>query len=156
MVVAGLAWLVSARLHDGYVSALAASLESGAIALGDDDAADLTTRKTLADTTALLDREKLLARIEQLQKTKESTAKSATSTTSLSGADAPDTAGEPLTAASDLAADLLVARAAQLLSGDTARTCALRFPVPVAWRLALRAVPNGTRCQSAKVLRHTN
>ncbi len=76
MALAGLAWLVSARLHDGYVSALAASLKSGAIALGSEDAHDLTTRNTLAETTAFLDRQTLLAGIEQLQRTKEETAAS--------------------------------------------------------------------------------
>jgi ATP:ADP antiporter, AAA family len=65
------AWLIAARLQDGYVSALAASLKSGAVALEDDDAEDLTTKRTLAETTALLDRDKLLARIEQFQRQKE-------------------------------------------------------------------------------------
>jgi AAA family ATP:ADP antiporter len=66
-----IAWIVASRLQDGYVSALAASLKSGAVALEDDDPEDLTTKKTLAETTALLDRDKLLARIEQFQRQKE-------------------------------------------------------------------------------------
>src|SRR5439155_25066103 len=69
-----LAYLLSAKLHDGYVATLAESLKSRAITLDDDDAYDFTTKKTLAETTALLDREKLLARIEQFQKQKESRA----------------------------------------------------------------------------------
>lgn len=70
---AGALW-ISARLHDGYVNALASSLKSGAVALDDDDPQDLTTKKTLAETTALLDRDKLLARIEQFQRDKEGAA----------------------------------------------------------------------------------
>jgi hypothetical protein len=69
--MSAVAWFVAARLQDGYVSALAASLKSGAIALEDDDDADLTAKKTLAETTALLDRDKLLTRIEQFQRQKE-------------------------------------------------------------------------------------
>lgn len=68
------ALLISARLHDGYVNALASSLKSGSVALADDDTQDLTTKKTLAETTALLDRDKLLARIEQFQRDKEGAA----------------------------------------------------------------------------------
>lgn len=116
MALAGLAWLVSARLHDGYVSALAASLKSGAIALGSEDAHDLTTRTTLAETTALLDREMLLAGIEQLQKAKESAA------------------------ASELAADPVVARAAELRSGDTTRTKAALI-APLSAPLVSFAIP---------------
>lgn len=71
LAMAGVSWVISGRLQDGYVSALASSLKSGAVALDDDDAEDLTTKKTLAETTALLDRDKLLARIEQFQRQKE-------------------------------------------------------------------------------------
>ncbi|MBS2012823.1 MAG: hypothetical protein JST00_08055 [Deltaproteobacteria bacterium] len=71
IVTAGAALWISARLHDGYVNALASSLKSGAVRLDDDDPQDLTTKKTLAETTALLDRDKLLARIEQFQREKE-------------------------------------------------------------------------------------
>ena len=71
LAMTGLAWITASRLQDGYVSALAASLKSGAVALGDDDAEDLTTRKTLAETTAMLDREKLLTRIEKFQRENE-------------------------------------------------------------------------------------
>ncbi len=69
--VTALGWWIASRLHEGYVSALAASLKSRSIVLDDDDVEDLTTKKTLAETTALLDREKLLARIEQFQRQKE-------------------------------------------------------------------------------------
>jgi AAA family ATP:ADP antiporter len=58
---------IAIRLQRGYVAALAVSLRSGAIALADEDAQDLTTRTTLAETSALLDREKLLAQIEEFQ-----------------------------------------------------------------------------------------
>ena len=68
--LAVIAWLLAARLHDGYVATLASALKTGAVTLEDDDLADLTTKKTLAETTALLDRDNLLARIEKLQKEK--------------------------------------------------------------------------------------
>lgn len=120
--MAALGWLVSARLHDGYVSALASSLKSGAVALGDDEAEDLTTRKTLAETTALLDREKLLARIEQFQKTKDGKDKPASSA-SLAEAAAEASAKEAaLASAGDVTADAVVARIAQLRGTDVART----------------------------------
>ncbi len=67
----GAAWMIASRLQDGYVAALASSLKSGAGALDDDDVADLSSHKTLAETTALLDRNKLLARIENFQRQKE-------------------------------------------------------------------------------------
>jgi hypothetical protein len=65
---------IAIRLQRGYVAALAASLRSGAIALEDEDAEDLTTRTTLAETSALLDREKLLAQIEEFQARKSESA----------------------------------------------------------------------------------
>jgi len=68
LAMTGAAWVISSRLQDGYVQALAESLKSGAVAL--EDAEDLTTRTTLAETTALLDRTKLLARIEDFQRNK--------------------------------------------------------------------------------------
>lgn len=58
---------VPSRLQAGYVLALAASLRSGAIDLEDRDVEDLTTRKTLAETSTHLDRAKLLAGIEELR-----------------------------------------------------------------------------------------
>ena len=40
LAMTGAAWLIASRLQDGYVSALASSLKSGAVALDDDDAED--------------------------------------------------------------------------------------------------------------------
>lgn len=68
LVTSSLAWLLSGRLQNGYVEALAESLRSGAISLDNTGAEDLTTRKTLAETTAMLDRDKLLARIEGFER----------------------------------------------------------------------------------------
>ena len=127
IAMAALSWLVAAKLHDGYVSALAASLKSGAVALGDDEPQDLTTKRTLAETTALLDREKLLARIEQFQRTKEGKEKekerAATAPLSTSGPppllDAPEDAAPE--ASLDVNADPVAARAAALRSGEPAR-----------------------------------
>jgi hypothetical protein len=130
--IAALSWLVAARLHDGYVSALAASLKSGAVALGDDEAEDYTTRKTLAETTALLDREKLLARIDQFQRTKEDKEKAATGATAIgshpSVLDATKDAAPASTV--DVSDDPLVARVAALRSGDVTRSkAALAAPL---------------------------
>ena len=124
LAMAAVSWLVSARLHDGYVSALASSLKSGAVALGDDELEDLTTRRTLAETTALLDRQQLLARIEQFQRTKEGKAKDKTTTAGVTAsasslADAPNDA--PAGTTQEIAADPVAARAAALRSGDVAR-----------------------------------
>jgi AAA family ATP:ADP antiporter len=135
IAMAAVSWLVSARLHDGYVSALASSLKSGAVALGDDDLEDLTTRRTLAETTALLDRQQLLARIEQFQRNKEGKAKDAKDARNVKdakvltsrGGVAPsrpslaDPAPDTTALALEVAADPVAARAAALRSGDVAR-----------------------------------
>ncbi len=60
------ALLTTIRLHRGYVSALAESLRRGAVRLTARDALDATTRRTLAETSAL-DRRKLLASIERMR-----------------------------------------------------------------------------------------
>ena len=59
---------VAFRLHRGYVAELARSLESGRVKLADSDVIDATTRRTLADTTMAIDRNKLLEEIEQLRR----------------------------------------------------------------------------------------
>ncbi len=144
IAMAALAWLVATRLHEGYVAALASSLKSGAVALEDDEAEDLTTRKTLADTTALLDRDKLLQRIEQFQRTKtakekdqatEATAEKSCSSLS-GGASSSIAATPPL----DLPADPVVARAAILRGDDVARTKAA-LVAPIAASLASFVIP---------------
>ncbi|MEO0326095.1 MAG: hypothetical protein AAF447_24310, partial [Myxococcota bacterium] len=66
---AAAALVVIARLQRGYVEQLAASLRRGDLELQDDAAADATTRRTLAETTMALNRERLLAEIEALRKT---------------------------------------------------------------------------------------
>jgi AAA family ATP:ADP antiporter len=127
IAMAAVSWVVAARLHDGYVSALASSLKSGAVALGDDELEDLTTRRTLAETTALLDRQQLLARIEQFQRTKEGKAKDATEAKEKTGGDPAsrpalaDGATEAPDTRPHIAADPVAARAAELRTGDVAR-----------------------------------
>jgi MFS family permease len=59
--------LTAARLHAGYVRALARSLERGAVRLSERDVLDATTRRTLAETSAL-SRSELLAGIAALRK----------------------------------------------------------------------------------------
>ncbi len=56
------------RLQRGYVAQLEASLRSGQVVLDEDASLDATTRRTLAETTMALDREKLLAEIAALRK----------------------------------------------------------------------------------------
>ena len=119
--LSGAAWLIASRLQDGYVSALASSLKSGAVNLDDDDAEDLATKRTLAETTALLDRGKLLARIEQFQRQKElRTTNGGGSTPRLS---APPVSERALGSTGDLGrlfdpSDGVLARAAALRSGE--------------------------------------
>lgn len=55
------------RLRQGYVSALAESLRSGAVRLDPEQAVDSTTRWTLAETRMALDRQTLLREIEALR-----------------------------------------------------------------------------------------
>jgi ATP:ADP antiporter, AAA family len=64
MIAAAVALLAALRLHPGYVRALASSLESGSVRLSARDLLDATTRRTLAETSAL-DRRALLAEIER-------------------------------------------------------------------------------------------
>jgi ATP:ADP antiporter, AAA family len=106
LAMTGAAWVISSRLQDGYVSALAESLRSGAVAL--DDIEDLTTRTTLAETTAFLDRTKLLARIEDFQRGKGR----------VDTAPEPPPSMVPLPPAGD---DALLARVTDLRSRDPAR-----------------------------------
>ena len=121
--MAALSWIVSSRLHAGYVAALADSLKSGVVALGEDDAEDLTTRKTLAETTTLLDRDALLKRIEQFQKEKNALGASGE-------IDGPRSlAPRDLTVdAAVIAADPLATRAALLRSGEIAKMKAALGP----------------------------
>ena len=120
LAMTALGWIISSRLQDGYVSALASSLKSGAVALDDGDAEDLTTRQTLAETTALLDRKKLLARIEQFQRQKELRA---TGSRIAGGLTPAPISERVLLSTGELGrlfdpADGVVARAAALRSGD--------------------------------------
>lgn len=137
------AWLVTARLHDGYVNALATSLKSGAVALDDEDPQDLTTKKTLAETTALLDRDKLLARIEQFQREKEGGRRGGAGPTATAGGGtaaggvaAASVAPSPEAEASKPAVDLddpLLARALALRGSSNARVKSeLVAPLPPA------------------------
>lgn len=66
-VACGAALWVALRLHRGYVDELASSLLDGRIELRDSDVMDATTRRTLADTTMAINREQLLAQIEELR-----------------------------------------------------------------------------------------
>jgi AAA family ATP:ADP antiporter len=67
LVAAVGALLVARSLQQGYIDALAASLKSGALRLGDEDVLDATTRRTVLQTTMSLDREKLLKEIALLR-----------------------------------------------------------------------------------------
>lgn len=113
----GAAWLVAGRLRKGYVAALASSLKSGAVSL-DDDAEDATTRQTLAETTALLERDELLLRIERRASGRADAARRGARGPTPS----PDSARAPLGELGILLdpSDEVLARAAALRSGDPA------------------------------------
>ncbi len=64
VVAAGVSLSVAGRLHRGYVESLASSLKRGVVRLRDTDIFDDTTRRTLAETTAL-NRQTLLEAIER-------------------------------------------------------------------------------------------
>lgn len=67
-VAAALLTLVMAvRLHHGYIGELASSLRTGSVTLDDSDVRDQTTRLTLSRTQMELDRERLLAQIQELR-----------------------------------------------------------------------------------------
>lgn len=113
---------VSRRLHHGYVDALARSLKSGAVVLPEDAAEDLDTRRTLAETTALLDRRKLLEKIGEYQRAKrERSPLGGTGPREIPSdpggldADPPPSLSAPRTAPPD---DPIVTSIARLLSGD--------------------------------------
>ncbi len=59
--------LIAVWLHRGYVAELAQSLKSGRVRLEEAEVVDATTRRTLADTTMAIDRNKLLQQIEELR-----------------------------------------------------------------------------------------
>jgi len=142
IVLATVAWVVATRLHDGYVSALATSLKSGSVALDDDEAHDLTTKKTLAETTALLDREKLLARIEQFQRDKEGRrddGRPATGVETRPALVVPP--AEPSAPLPDVSDDPLLARALALRSGSASRVRSALSSAPLTPALVALAVP---------------
>jgi len=80
IAASALAIITALRLHRGYVAELAESLRLGRVKLSDGDVVDATTRKTLADTTMAIDREQLLAQIDQLRQEQEGTATLASAT----------------------------------------------------------------------------
>jgi ATP:ADP antiporter, AAA family len=131
--LAGICWYVASRLQDGYVSALASSLKSGAVAL-DDDTEDLTTKKTLAETTALLDREKLLQRIEEFQKQKDARIALGQTAGSLGTTGLRTDTGssrDVVEASSVETADPILVKASALASGDVGRIKkVLAHPIP--------------------------
>lgn len=67
-LAAALALALVAQLARGYVGALGESLRTGAVNLDEEVDLDATTRRTLAETTLALDREKLLAEIAELRR----------------------------------------------------------------------------------------
>jgi hypothetical protein len=67
MAAAGACLALARRLHHGYVRALADSLRDGSLALALADVRDVTTRRTLSETTGSFDRASLLRDIEALR-----------------------------------------------------------------------------------------
>ncbi len=68
------AWLLATRLHSGYIGALAQNLKTGGVSLEEGHSLDFTSHQTLAETTAQIDRDELLSRIEKFQKDKDARA----------------------------------------------------------------------------------
>ncbi|MCA9584598.1 MAG: hypothetical protein KC657_04500 [Myxococcales bacterium] len=132
-------YVVCGSLHRGYVDALAFSLKSGAVDLEATSAQDLDTRRTLAETTALLDRQKLLEKIGELQRVKRersALAQTGPRTPEATPRDAPAREALPAPAPSD---DALLHQIAQLRSGDPpAVRAALARPLDP--RVAIHAV----------------
>jgi hypothetical protein len=126
---------IATRLQRGYVAALAASLQSGAIALADADVEDLTTRTTLAETNAQIDRRQLLARIEQFQARKSQRPSSEPS--SAIEALRSQTPEQLVLALRDPVSEVR-AGAAQVLAELTSTSSLAREPLAIAYR-ALRA-----------------
>lgn len=93
LVAALAALIIVNQLHRGYVAQLAASLRTGSVKLDSTEVVDATTRRTLAETTMALDRDKLLRQIHELRD------KRADATTLREG----ETEGEPATV--EVAAD---------------------------------------------------
>jgi hypothetical protein len=75
---------VALRLHRGYVDELASSLLDGRIELEESEVFDATTRRTLADTTMAINREQLLAQIEELRASQDSGDETGSGTSSVS------------------------------------------------------------------------
>lgn len=67
VLIALAALFLAARLREGYVAELAASLRSGSVVLNDAHVSDFTTRLTLSRTMQALDRERLKAEIQRLR-----------------------------------------------------------------------------------------
>lgn len=65
-VTSALTLLLCAKLHAGYIHALAASLRSGSVSLEQSDVFDSATRRTLAETQGL-DRNQILEEIEKMR-----------------------------------------------------------------------------------------
>jgi hypothetical protein len=114
VVLAGSALLLAARLREGYVAELAASLRSGAVVLNDAQVSDFTTRLTLSRTMQALDRERLRAEIQRLRDQEPAVALAAARalTPKLSSSEA----APPATSSAEL-----TARIADLLSRDASR-----------------------------------
>jgi len=127
VVAAALALVTALRLHRGYVAELAESLRLGRVKLSDSDVIDATTRKTLADTTMAIDREQLLAQIDQLRQEQAGTK------TLVSGSRPPESI-EPDSQAPEgpdpVENEALLGQVEELLSDDVQRAeRALRPPV---------------------------
>lgn len=139
--LAGACWYVASRLQDGYVSALASSLKSGAVALSD-DGGDLTTKKTLAETTALLDRQKLLQRIEEFQKQKDARIALGQTAGGLGASGLRTDAGssKDVVESAIQTTDPVLVKASAIASGDVTRIKKI-LAQPVSTKLAPYVVP---------------
>jgi hypothetical protein len=114
VLLAGSALLLAARLRQGYVDELAASLRSGAVVLNETQVSDFTTRLTLSRTMQALDRERLRAEIQRLRDQEPAAALAAAR--ALTPKLSPGEAAHPAENGAEL-----TARIADLLSRDAGR-----------------------------------
>jgi ATP:ADP antiporter, AAA family len=117
-------WL-STRLERGYVAALASSLRSGKVHLDAEEVEDATTRLTLSQTQLEIDRETLLAQIQEMRR------RAASPDTAPGGAsEPPDTTPSPLDA-----------RLRELRSGNPERVRAALSAAPLEPELVSLVIP---------------
>lgn len=123
--------LLTVRLHQGYVAELAASLRTGSFRIDEAEVRDKTTRLTLSRTQLEIDRERLLADIQNLRERGHLSS-------------SPSAASEPVAQSADdgaLEVASLWARIRDLLSSDSRRVAQALAQGPVDHRVLPFLIP---------------